>query len=60
MSSIFEGFLSISEMLETFGERNFIQTMLRFEASLARAGEAGPDPAGGGAVHHWYLQGGSF
>ncbi|WP_332778443.1 3-carboxy-cis,cis-muconate cycloisomerase [Polaromonas sp.] len=37
MSSIFEGFLSTSEVLEAFNERNFIQAMLRFEASLARA-----------------------
>lgn len=37
MSSIFEGFLSTPEVLEAFSERNFIQAMLRFEASLARA-----------------------
>ncbi|MES2945524.1 MAG: 3-carboxy-cis,cis-muconate cycloisomerase [Pseudomonadota bacterium] len=37
MSSIFEGFLSTPDVLEAFSERNFIQAMLRFEASLARA-----------------------
>ncbi|MBC7609090.1 MAG: 3-carboxy-cis,cis-muconate cycloisomerase [Polaromonas sp.] len=37
MSSIFEGFLSTPEALEAFGERHFLQAMLRFEASLARA-----------------------
>ncbi len=37
MSSIFEGFLSSSEILEAFSERNFLDAMLRFEASLARA-----------------------
>lgn len=37
MSSIFEGFLSTPEVLEAFSERNFIDAMLRFEASLARA-----------------------
>ncbi|MGH8847831.1 MAG: lyase family protein, partial [Polaromonas sp.] len=37
MSSIFEGFLSTSEILEAFSERNFLEAMLRFEASLARA-----------------------
>jgi len=37
MSSIFEGFLSTSEVLEAFSERNFLQAMLDFEASLARA-----------------------
>lgn len=37
MSSIFEGFLSTPEVLEAFSERNFLQAMLDFEASLARA-----------------------
>lgn len=37
MSSIFEGFLSTSEALEAFGDRNFVAAMLRFEAALARA-----------------------
>ena len=37
MSSIFEGFLSTPEVLEAFSERNFLQAMLRFEASLARS-----------------------
>lgn len=37
MSSIFEGFLSTSEILEAFSERHFLEAMLRFEASLARA-----------------------
>jgi 3-carboxy-cis,cis-muconate cycloisomerase len=37
MSSIFEGFLSTPEILEAFSERNFLDAMLRFEASLARA-----------------------
>ncbi len=37
MSSIFEGFLTTSEVLEAFNEDNFLEAMLRFEASLARA-----------------------
>lgn len=37
MSSIFEGFLSTSEILEAFSERHFVGAMLRFEASLTRA-----------------------
>jgi 3-carboxy-cis,cis-muconate cycloisomerase len=37
MSSIFEGFLSAPEALLSFGDRAFVQAMLRFEASLARA-----------------------
>ncbi len=37
MSSIFEGFLSTPEVLEAFSERNFVEAMLRFEASLAGA-----------------------
>ncbi|MEO8387037.1 3-carboxy-cis,cis-muconate cycloisomerase [Polaromonas sp.] len=37
MSSIFEGFLSTPEVLEAFSERNFLDAMLRFEASLAGA-----------------------
>lgn len=37
MSSIFEGFLSTSEVLEVFSEHHFLDAMLRFEASLARA-----------------------
>jgi 3-carboxy-cis,cis-muconate cycloisomerase len=37
MSNIFEGFLSTPEMLEAFSARNFLEAMLRFEASLARA-----------------------
>jgi 3-carboxy-cis,cis-muconate cycloisomerase len=37
MSSVFEGFLSTPEVLEAFGERNFLAAMLRFEAALARA-----------------------
>ena len=37
MSSIFEGFLSTPEILDAFSERNFLDAMLRFEASLARA-----------------------
>jgi 3-carboxy-cis,cis-muconate cycloisomerase len=37
MSNIFEGFLSSPEMLEAFSARNFLEAMLRFEASLARA-----------------------
>jgi 3-carboxy-cis,cis-muconate cycloisomerase len=58
MSSIFEGFLSSSEILEAFSERNFLDAMLRFEASLARAqASAGLDPGGGGAVHRRHLQG---
>jgi 3-carboxy-cis,cis-muconate cycloisomerase len=48
MSSIFEGFLSTPEVLEAFGERNFVEAMLRFEASLASAQAAAgliPDSA---------------
>jgi len=37
MSSIFESFLSSPEMLETFSERRFLDAMLHFSASLARA-----------------------
>ncbi len=37
MSSIFEGFLSTPEVLQAFGDRSFVDAMLRFEASLARA-----------------------
>ncbi len=37
MSSIFEGFLSSPESLQSFGDRSFVQAMLRFEAALARA-----------------------
>jgi 3-carboxy-cis,cis-muconate cycloisomerase len=37
MSSIFEGFLATPEVLDAFGERNFLQAMLDFEAALARA-----------------------
>ncbi len=35
--SIFEGFLSTSETLGAFSDRNFVEAMLRFEAALARA-----------------------
>lgn len=37
MSSIFEGFLANSEILEAFSEHHFVAAMLRFEAALARA-----------------------
>ncbi len=37
MMSIFEGFLSTSEAQEAFGDRRFVEAMLRFEAALARA-----------------------
>lgn len=37
MTSIFEGYLSSSEVLEALSERNFLAAMLRFEAALARA-----------------------
>ena len=37
MSSIFEGFLSSPEASLSFGDRSFVQAMLRFEAALARA-----------------------
>lgn len=37
MSHIFEGPLTTPEVLEVFSERNFLEAMLRFEASLARA-----------------------
>jgi 3-carboxy-cis,cis-muconate cycloisomerase len=33
----FRGFLSSSEGLQAFGDRSFVQAMLQFEASLARA-----------------------
>ena len=46
MSSIFEGGLSSAEVLEAFSERNFLDAMLHFEASLARAqASAGLIPA---------------
>jgi 3-carboxy-cis,cis-muconate cycloisomerase len=35
--SIFEGFLSTSETLSAFSDRNFVDAMLRFEAALTRA-----------------------
>ncbi len=35
--SIFESFLSTPEMQEAFGDRAFVDAMLRFEAALARA-----------------------
>ncbi|MGI4777353.1 MAG: 3-carboxy-cis,cis-muconate cycloisomerase [Janthinobacterium lividum] len=35
--SIFEGFLSSTESLDAFGDRSFVEAMLRFEAALARA-----------------------
>jgi len=38
--SIFEGFLSTSETLAAFSDRNFVDAMLRFEAALARAQSA--------------------
>jgi 3-carboxy-cis,cis-muconate cycloisomerase len=37
VSSVFEGFLSTPEALQAFEDRSFVQAMLRFEASLARA-----------------------
>lgn len=37
MMGIFEGFLSTSEAQEAFGDRRFVEAMLRFEAALARA-----------------------
>lgn len=37
MSSIFEGPLTTPEVLAAFSERSFLEAMLRFEASLARA-----------------------
>ena len=37
MSNVFEGFLSTPEVLEAFGDRNFVAAMLRFEAALASA-----------------------
>ena len=35
--SIFDGFLSTPETLDAFGDRSFVDAMLRFEAGLARA-----------------------
>lgn len=37
MSNVFEGFLSTPDVLEAFGDRNFVAAMLRFEAALANA-----------------------
>jgi 3-carboxy-cis,cis-muconate cycloisomerase len=37
MSNVFEGFLSTPEVMDAFGDRNFVAAMLRFEAALARA-----------------------
>jgi 3-carboxy-cis,cis-muconate cycloisomerase len=37
MSSVFESFLSTPDVLDAFSEHHFVQAMLRFEASLARA-----------------------
>ncbi len=37
MSSIFEGFLASPEASLSFGDRSFVQAMLRFEAAHARA-----------------------
>jgi len=37
MGNVFEGFLSTPEVLEAFGDRNFVSAMLRFEAALAKA-----------------------
>ncbi len=37
MSSLFDQFLSTSEVIEVVGERNILQAMLRFEAALAQA-----------------------
>ncbi|MDE2418314.1 MAG: 3-carboxy-cis,cis-muconate cycloisomerase [Burkholderiales bacterium] len=37
MSSVLEGFLSTSEVLEAFGDRNFVAAMLRFESALVSA-----------------------
>jgi 3-carboxy-cis,cis-muconate cycloisomerase len=46
MSNMFESVLSTPEILEVFSERNFVDAMLRFEASLAHAqASAGLIPA---------------
>lgn len=37
MSNVFEGFLSTPEVMEAFGDREFVAAMLRFEAALANA-----------------------
>jgi 3-carboxy-cis,cis-muconate cycloisomerase len=37
MSNVFEGFLSTPEVMNAFGDRNFVAAMLRFEAALAKA-----------------------
>jgi 3-carboxy-cis,cis-muconate cycloisomerase len=37
MSNVFEGFLSTPEVMEAFGDRNFVAAMLCFEAALAHA-----------------------
>ena len=56
--SIFEGFLSTSETLAAFSDRNFVDAMLRFEAALARAQAADrADSRIGGAFDRRQLQG---
>jgi 3-carboxy-cis,cis-muconate cycloisomerase len=37
MSNVFDGFLATPEVMEAFGDRNFVAAMLRFEAALASA-----------------------
>lgn len=37
MSNVFEGFLSTPEVMDAFGDRQFVAAMLRFEAALANA-----------------------
>ena len=41
MSNVFEGFLSTPEVMDAFGDRNFVAAMLRFEAALTSAQAAG-------------------
>lgn len=37
MGNVFDGFLSTSQGLDAFGDKNFVAAMLRFEAALTRA-----------------------
>lgn len=37
MSNVFDGFLCTPEVMDAFGDRNFVTAMLRFEAALASA-----------------------
>ena len=54
--TVVEGFLSTPEALEAFGERSFVDAMLRFEAALARAQAPGRrlmEPSSRKATPRW-------